>query len=60
MVEVFSLINWEIYRWVEKMKKRIEYIDKLKGVAMLMVVVGHLLSISFGNSNGNCNYRASC
>ena len=32
------------------MKKRIEYIDKLKGVAMLMVVVGHLLSISFGNS----------
>lgn len=41
------------------MKKRIEYIDKLKGVAMLMVVVGHLLSISFGNSNGNCNYRAS-
>lgn len=53
MVEVFSLINWEIYRWVEKMKKRIEYIDKLKGVAMLMVVVGHLLSISFGNSNGN-------
>lgn len=35
------------------MTERLNYIDRLKGVAMLMVVIGHLILYSFKNANGN-------
>ena len=32
---------------------RIVYVDRLKGIAILLVVMGHLLLVSFDNANGN-------
>lgn len=35
------------------MVKRIEYIDNLKSFAILLVVVGHAISMIWGNSDGS-------
>lgn len=35
------------------MNNRMAYVDRIKGLAILLVIMGHLIAISFVNANGN-------
>lgn len=35
------------------MRQRIEYFDQMKGVAILLVVIGHVMQFSFGIPKSN-------
>ena len=35
------------------MRQRLEYFDQMKGIAILLVVVGHVMQFSFGIAKSN-------